>query len=119
MEYWRPVGFDDGLNELRGQSNIPYLKEQIRLYRIVERMMTTVFSSRTPRTKTDISTRQTLLDNLNLELLQWKDALPPFARWNKWYTSTNMTPAVATLQYVPMTLNGATQLTLIVKSIVQ
>ncbi|KAF5227791.1 hypothetical protein FAUST_11549 [Fusarium austroamericanum] len=119
MEYWRPVGFDDGLNELRGQSNIPYLKEQIRLYRIVERMMTTVFSSRTPRTQTDISTRQTLLDNLNLELLQWKDALPPFARWNKWSTSTNMTPAVATLQYVSMTLNGATQLTLIVKSIIQ
>ncbi|PTD02742.1 putative transcriptional regulatory protein [Fusarium culmorum] len=105
MEYWRPVGFDDGLNELRGQSNIPYLKEQIRLYRIVERMMTTVFSSRTPRTQTDISTRQTLLDNLNLELLQWKDTLPPFARWNKWSTSTNMTPAVATLHSIRIALN--------------
>lgn len=98
MEYWRPVGFGDDPEELRVLSNIPYLKEQIRLYRIVEEMMTTVFSPRTPRTQTDVFTRQTLLDNLNLELLQWRDALPPFAKWNKWSTNVTITPAVATLQ---------------------
>ncbi|KAF4435621.1 hypothetical protein FACUT_7054 [Fusarium acutatum] len=97
MEYWRPVGFGDDPEELRVLSNIPYLKEQIRLYRIVEKMMTTVFSPRTPRTQTDVFTRQTLLDNLNLELLQWRDALPAFAKWNKWSTSVTITPAVATL----------------------
>ncbi|KAF5569948.1 TY1 enhancer activator [Fusarium phyllophilum] len=97
MEYWRPVGFGDDPEELRVLSNIPYLKEQIRLYRIVEKMMTTVFSPRTPRTQTDVFTRQTLLDNLNLELLQWRDALPAFAKWNKWSTSVAITPAVATL----------------------
>ncbi|KAF9769355.1 hypothetical protein IL306_013235, partial [Fusarium sp. DS 682] len=97
MEYWRPVGFGDDPEELRILSNIPYLKEQIRLYRIVEKMMTTVFSPRTPRTQTDIFTRQTLLDNLNLELLQWRDALPAFSKWNKWSTSVTITPAVATL----------------------
>lgn len=98
MEYWRPVGFGDDPEELRVLSNIPYLKEQIRLYRIVEKMMTTVFSPRTPRTQTDVFTRQTLLDNLNLELLQWRDALPAFAKWNKWSTGVTITPAVATLQ---------------------
>ncbi|KAL5605665.1 hypothetical protein FOVSG1_005812 [Fusarium oxysporum f. sp. vasinfectum] len=97
MEYWRPVGFGDDPEELQVLSNIPYLKEQIRLYRIVEKMMTTVFSPRTPRTQTDVFTRQTLLDNLNLELLQWRDALPAFAKWNKWSTGVTITPAVATL----------------------
>ncbi|KAL6915387.1 hypothetical protein FSST1_006882 [Fusarium sambucinum] len=97
MEYWRPVGFDDDLNELTGQSNIPFLKKQIHLYRIVEKMMTTVFSPRKLRTQTDVRSRQALLDNLNLDLLQWKDALPPFARWNKWATGVKITPAVATL----------------------
>lgn len=98
MEYWRPVGFGNDLEEFRDLSNIPFLKQQIHLYKIVEKMMSTVFSPRTPRTQTDVFTRQTLLDNLNLELLQWKDALPTFSRWNRWSTGVTVTPAVATLQ---------------------
>ncbi|CAG7561823.1 unnamed protein product [Fusarium equiseti] len=97
MEYWRPFGFGDDPEEPRDLSNIPYLKEQIRIYRIVEKMMTTVFSPRTPRTESDIFTRQTMLDNLNLELLQWKNALPAFARWSKWSAGVTITPAIATL----------------------
>lgn len=98
MEYWRPFGFGDDPEVPRDFSNIPYLKEQIRIYRIVEKMMTTVFSPRTPRTESDIFTRQTMLDSVNLELLQWKNALPPFARWSKWSAGVTITPAVATLQ---------------------
>lgn len=94
MKYWRPVGFDDDQSDVEKASNIPYLKEQIRLYRIVENMMTTVFS---PRTQAADSTRQSTLDNLNLELIKWRNSLPLFARWNKWTTS-GITPAVATLQ---------------------
>ncbi|KAF4447244.1 hypothetical protein F53441_9203 [Fusarium austroafricanum] len=97
MEYWRPVGFGDDPEELRILSNIPFLKEQIRLYRIVEKMMTSLFSPRTPRTQTDIFTRQTVLDNLNLELLKWRDSLPPVSKWNKWSSGGTVTPAVTTL----------------------
>ena len=95
MEHWLPVGFDDNPNDTVNYSNIPYLKEQIRLYRIVENMITTMFS---PRTKTDLTTRQSLLENLNFELLKWRDSLPPFARWNKWTPGGTITPATATLQ---------------------
>ncbi|KAM0352982.1 hypothetical protein ACHAPU_001866 [Fusarium lateritium] len=98
MEYWRPVGIDDEQNESLGTSNIPYLKEQIRLYMIVEKMLTTIFSPKTPKIKADISTRQSTLDNLNFDLIKWRDSLPLFAKWNKWSTGDDITPPVATLQ---------------------
>ncbi|KAF5662485.1 TY1 enhancer activator [Fusarium heterosporum] len=98
MEYWRPVGINDEPNETLGTSNIPYLKEQIRLYVIVEKMMTSIFSPKTPKTESDISTRQSTLDSLNLELIKWRDSLPLFAKWNKWSTSDSITPALVTLQ---------------------
>jgi hypothetical protein len=97
MEHWRPAGFFDDASDIRNPSNIPYLREQIHLYRIVENMMATIFSPRTPRTQRDVSTCQAVLDNLNLELLKWRDSLPPFAKWNKWAPGV-ITPAVATLQ---------------------
>lgn len=102
MEYWRPIGFDDmsgGSDTLSSCSNIPYLKEQIRLARIIESMITTLFS---PRAEQDGLSRRSHLDRLNLELSQWHASLPDFTRWNKWSaTGDNLPmafPGVATLQ---------------------
>lgn len=89
MEYWRPVGFDDSSSEaIGGSSNIPYVKEQIRLSRIVESMMSTMFS---PGASLAGIARRSHLDKLNLDLCQWRDTLPDFAKCNRW-GSTNSVP---------------------------
>lgn len=96
MEYWRPAGFsEDGVEAAGSSSNIPYIHEQIRLSRIVERMMATMFS---PRAKHDGISRRSSLDSLNLELSRWKEFLPDFARWTRWdLASTPPSPGVITL----------------------
>ncbi|KAL7905207.1 fungal-specific transcription factor domain-containing protein [Trichoderma velutinum] len=85
MEYWRPVGFetydDDAMG---GISNIPFVQEQIRLSRIVERMMAVHFPIRTSQ---DSISRISNLDKLNLELLRWHESLPTFAKWTRWDTT--------------------------------
>lgn len=99
IEFWCPVGFDGISPDMPGRlSNIPYIKEQIRLSRIVESMMTNLFS---PRSSLDGIVRRSCLDNLNIEFCEWNDWLPEIAKWNKWTTDDNVPfSGVATLQYV-------------------
>lgn len=106
MENWRPAGFNMelfGSSEQFGSngmsSNIPYLKQQIRLSRIIEDMMSSIFS---PQLSQTISMLDTYLDQLNLELCRWMDALPDFAKFGSQAKSgLYPVPAVTTLQLVP------------------
>lgn len=103
MEYWRPVGFNMeqfGSIEQFGStgvfSNIPYLKQQIRLSRIIENMIATVFS---PQLSMTVEMLDMHLDQLNLELCRWLESLPDFARFGP-TTKSGLypVPAVTTLQ---------------------
>ncbi|KAK1624793.1 fungal-specific transcription factor domain-containing protein [Colletotrichum phormii] len=79
MNLWRPVGFDEEYREsAKASSMISYLHEQIRLSRIIERMVSTLFS---PRSNLDDLGRRVCFDNLNLDLNRWRESLPDFARW--------------------------------------
>ena len=74
MEHWRPAGFADTRSaNLGALSNIPYLKAQIQLSRVIESMMNTVHL---PRTDTDFASLDHQLDKLNLDLTRWKQNLP-------------------------------------------
>ncbi|KXH47352.1 hypothetical protein CSIM01_05289 [Colletotrichum simmondsii] len=96
MSLWRPVGFDEEYREsAQASSMIPYLHEQIRLSRIIERMMSTLFS---PRSNLDDLGRRVCFDNLNLDLNRWRESLPDFAKWHKWGGSSSKTiPGVLAL----------------------
>ncbi|KAF9873440.1 transcription factor [Colletotrichum karsti] len=96
MALWRPVGFDNDYTEFtKATSMIPYLHEQIRLSRIIERMMSTLFS---PRSHLDAISRRICFDNINLELNRWRETLPDFAKWQKWGPSSKPIPGVLALQ---------------------
>jgi len=73
MERWRPAGFVDTRSASLGAlSNIPYLKAQIQLSRVVENMMNTVHL---PRIDTDLASLDFQLDKLNFDLTRWKQDL--------------------------------------------
>ncbi|KAH7066530.1 fungal-specific transcription factor domain-containing protein [Paraphoma chrysanthemicola] len=78
---WRSVGFDDdALQQYTNISMIPYLKEQIKIARIVERMLSLISSA---------SDRNTIsqhpnLDSLNHSLLEWRTSLPEWADFKIW-----------------------------------
>lgn len=97
MGPWLPAGFAD-YDGSSGAVNplIPCFKEQIRLSKIVEKMLSKLFS-----TKSNLEGlgRQSCLDSLNIELCAWYEALPDCAKWNKWEPpSTPLIPCVAALQ---------------------
>lgn len=71
MKHWRPVGF--GTANLGPLSNIPYLKAQMQLSRIIEDIMNTIHLP-----KPDLNSRSLdyQLDKLNLSLDRWKQSLP-------------------------------------------
>ncbi|KZL83113.1 transcription factor, partial [Colletotrichum incanum] len=95
MVLWRPVGFDEEFAEsTRAASMIPYLHEQIRLSRVIETMMSILFS---PRSNLDSLSRRVCFDNLNLELNRWRESLPDFAKWHKWGSSSKPIPGVLAL----------------------
>lgn len=97
MKPWLPAGFADYDNGF-GQINplIPCFKEQIRLSKVIEKMLSTLFSI---RSNLDALGRQSCLDNLNFELCRWYEALPEYIKWNKWEPpSTALIPSVAALQ---------------------
>ncbi|KAI8262562.1 hypothetical protein K4K58_000538 [Colletotrichum sp. SAR11_239] len=95
MASWQPVGFgDEDIQSTKATSMIPYLHQQIRLSRIIERMMTTLFS---PRSHLDDISRRLCFDNLNLELNRWRESLPDFAKWLKWGPSSKPIPGVFAL----------------------
>lgn len=92
---WRSVGFDD--DSEGNNSMVPYIKEQIKLSRIIEKIIGTLFHLK-PETN-DICRRHTL-DGLNLELCAWKEQLPPWADFNRWDSITQpLKPSLAALQY--------------------
>lgn len=94
MEHWRPAGFVDTRSASLGAlSNIPYLKAQIKLSRVIENMMNTVYS---PRTDTDFATLDYQLDKLNLDLAKWKQNLPLDMRSHNFETVP--VPGYTTLQ---------------------
>ena len=97
MGPWLPAGFADYDGSL-GTANplIPCFKEQIRLSKIVEKMLSKLFS-----TKSNLEGlgRQSCLDSLNVELCAWYEALPECAKRNKWEPpSTPLVTSVAALQ---------------------
>lgn len=97
MTPWLPAGYADNDGE-SGAVNplIPCFKEQIRLSKVIEKMLSKLFS-----TKSNLEGlgRQSCLDDLNFELCSWYEALPECATWNRWKpTSTPLIPSVAALQ---------------------
>ncbi|KAF6792630.1 transcription factor [Colletotrichum sojae] len=96
MKPWLPAGFAD-YDKGFGRINplIPCFKEQIQLSKVIEKMLSTLFST---RSNLDALGRQTCLDNLNFELCRWYEALPEYVKWNKWEPpSRPLIPSVAAL----------------------
>lgn len=97
MGPWLPAGFADH-DGSSGAVNplIPCFKEQIRLSKIIEKMLCKLFST---NSNLEGLGRQSCLDSLNIELCAWYEALPECAKWNKWEPpSTPLIPSVAALQ---------------------
>ncbi|KAF6810345.1 transcription factor, partial [Colletotrichum plurivorum] len=103
MKPWLPAGFVD-YDKGFGRINplIPCFQEQIQLSKVIEKMLSTLFST---RSNLDALDRQTCLDNLNFELCRWYEALPEYVKWNKWEPpSRPLIPSVAAL-HVRIALN--------------
>ncbi|KAH6975116.1 fungal-specific transcription factor domain-containing protein [Ilyonectria sp. MPI-CAGE-AT-0026] len=95
MDALLPLGFSSQQGDFgEGNPLVPCFKNQIQLSRIMERMLSTIFSSRT----NDSRSHQAQLDYLNLELSRWQESLPDCAKWNKWEPpSSTLIPSVAAL----------------------
>ncbi|KAL1869590.1 hypothetical protein Daus18300_005444 [Diaporthe australafricana] len=97
MGPWLPAGFadcDGGIGTVNPL--IPCFKEQIRLSKVVEKMLSKLFST---KSTLEGLGRQSCLDSLNIELCAWYETLPECAKWNKWEPpSTPLIPSVAALQ---------------------
>ncbi|KAF2015199.1 hypothetical protein BU24DRAFT_461459 [Aaosphaeria arxii CBS 175.79] len=108
---WRTVGFDDdGHRQYTDLSMIPYVKEQIKLARIVEHLLS-LMSSESDR----ITSPQLLnLDSLNHDLLEWRKNLPNWADFKIWDTSDEpLKPNIAAIHLlynatrIALNFNGA------------
>lgn len=90
---------------------IPYIKEQIRLSRVIERMLGTVFSPRADDSGSEQhrhhqqhqqeqqDRRRQALDRLNVDLAAWKSELPGWADFNTWeFIDEPLKPSTAALQ---------------------
>ncbi|KAL0765821.1 hypothetical protein CaCOL14_011561 [Colletotrichum acutatum] len=96
MKPWLPAGFSDydggfgAVNPL-----IPCFKEQIRLSKVIEKMLSKLFST---KSSLEGLGRQSCIDSFNFELCSWYEALPDCAKWNRWEPpSTLLIPSVAAL----------------------
>lgn len=77
---------------------IPYVKEQIELSRIIEKMLGTLFKSKS-EFEFDGRARRQNVDSLNIELCRWKAELPAWADFNKWDPiNCSLKPSLAALQ---------------------
>ncbi|KAF5527928.1 putative transcriptional regulatory protein [Colletotrichum aenigma] len=98
MAPWLPAGiaaYDGRFADISPLPLVPCFKEQIRLSKIIEKMLSKLFS-----TKSNLEglRRQACLDSLNFELCSWYEALPECAKWNRWEPpSTPLIPSVAAL----------------------
>ncbi|KAK7417452.1 hypothetical protein QQX98_004572 [Neonectria punicea] len=71
-------------------------KEQIVLSKIIERMLATLFST---RSNLDSLGRRVCIDTLNLDMCRWQESLPDSAKWNRWEPpKAPLLPSVAALQ---------------------
>ncbi|UQC86306.1 uncharacterized protein CLUP02_11806 [Colletotrichum lupini] len=96
MKPWLSAGFSDYDGEFDVVNPlIPCFKEQIRLSKIIEKMLSKLFST---KSSLEGIGRQSCLDSLNFELCSWYEALPDCAKWNRWEpSSTLLIPSVAAL----------------------
>ncbi|KAL0930093.1 transcription factor [Colletotrichum truncatum] len=96
MKPWLPAGFDD-CNSGLGDVNplIPCFKAQIGLSKIIENMLSKLFSAKASLKGLG---RQTCLDDINLALCKWYEELPNCVKWNRWEPTSNiLIPSVAAL----------------------
>jgi hypothetical protein len=76
---------------------IPYIKEQIKLAHILENILSVMSSA----SMANMSLRRRSINNLNLELIQWKKGLSDWADFDVWdMIDKPLKPSIAGLQYV-------------------
>lgn len=76
---------------------IPYVKEQIKLARIVERMLSLMSSE----SDQNVKPRRPNLDSLNYSLLEWRRSLSEWADFKIWdMIDQPLKPSIAAIQYV-------------------
>ncbi len=97
MAPWLLAGnpnFDDGFNSVNPL--IPCFKEQIRLTKIIEKMLSKLIAV---ISKLDSLSQEACLEYLNFELCSWHDSLPEDVKWNRWASASHsVIPCIATLQ---------------------
>ncbi len=82
---------------------VPFIKEQIKLSRIIEKIIGASFNQRASMNET---CRRHTLNSLNIELCAWKEQLPPWADFRKWDPITQpLKPSLAALQYGTFPIN--------------
>lgn len=82
---------------------IPYINEQIKLARVLERMLGIMSSA---SNRIDILSQRQNLDSLNYELMQWRKGLADWADFTVWdVIDKPLKPNIAALQYVLIVLN--------------
>jgi hypothetical protein len=75
---------------------IPYINEQIKLARVLERMLSLLSST---SNHVDVILQRQNLDSLNYELMQWRKGLPEWADFTVWDAiDTPLKPNIAALQ---------------------
>lgn len=96
---WRSVGFnDDTYRQYTDTSMIPYVKEQIKLARIVERILSLMSSESDLLTS---NAQRLPFDSLNQSLLDWRKNLPDWADFKMWDTIDQpLKPSIAAIQSV-------------------
>jgi hypothetical protein len=104
MDAWLPAGArahrgegDDEEDDVSvTQPLVPCFQVQIGLSKIIERMLSTLFST---RSNLDDLGRRVCIDTLNLDLCRWQESLPDCTKWNKWEPANSpLKPSVAALQ---------------------
>jgi hypothetical protein len=92
------VGFnDDAYREDTNISMIPYVKEQIKLARILEHMLSLMSSE----SDQSMGSHRPYLDSLNCNLLEWRRGLSDWADYKMWDTADQpLKPSIAAIQYV-------------------
>lgn len=97
MGPWLSAGSSDQERGLAGTGGLLHtFREQIRLSRMIETMLTKLFS---PTTKLSVTGRRSCVEALNLDLHRWQASLSGDAQWNRWEAaSVILIPSVAALQ---------------------
>ncbi|KAL4876360.1 hypothetical protein BJY04DRAFT_223148 [Aspergillus karnatakaensis] len=81
MDVWLPAGLNHDESPSSIKSLIPCFREQIRLSKIIERLLSSLAAL---RAAPDDLHWEGCASELTLELYKWQEGLPVSARWNKW-----------------------------------